>query len=438
MLPSSRSVPAAGALTLLISLNAFSTAAEPATAPATSQSVPVIDGIVQPRRPLPDALADAMKFFKKSDGDYKPGHIDGSLAGYFRSAHVLEDGTPSKRNFCFPARQHAYFINTFLLYHKYSGEPEWLQRAKDLGDWNLIHSTPADAQWPNLPWAVWTDGHGGGSQDKDSTEPDKAAWFGSSYLALYDVTKDKRYLDGAIAIATTLAPKQSEDGSWPFRVVPGDGTVRQPFGGAPVFYVEFFQQLQKYDNNPAWKTAHDKSLKLMVDRNVDKMLWGTYHEDIKEKAENYLSAEPMSFTADYLFRNARQHPEYVDYGKKILAAMESKLVHTDGHPAAPAPAVSEQAGFQHMMPGHTARYCAALTHLYTATGDQAAKRKALSGFNALTYMQSEPGLFRTMFQLVNEKNPNRKREDWYSQHLYTVCHVLESLPHLPELQAQRK
>ena len=34
---------------------------------------------------------------------------------------------------------------------------------------------------------------------------------------------------------------------------------------------------------------------------------------------------------------------------------------------------------------------------------------------ALTYMQSDAGLFRTMFQLVNEKKPNRKREDWYSQ-----------------------
>src|ERR687897_164931 len=71
------------------------------------------------------------------------------------SAHVVEDGSRSARTFCFPARQHAYFINTFLLYHAYSGEAEWLQRAKDLGDWNLAHSTPADAAWANLPWAVW-------------------------------------------------------------------------------------------------------------------------------------------------------------------------------------------------------------------------------------------------------------------------------------------
>lgn len=432
-----QSVSVSVALAAIVSLAGYCVAAE-ADSPAASPAVPVVDGIVQPRRPITDAVTDAMRFFKKSDGDYVPGHIDGPLAGYFRSAHVLTDGTPSKRNFCFPGRQHAYFINTFLLYHAYSGEPEWLQRAKDLGDWNLAHSTPADAAWPNLPWGVWTDGHGGGSGDKDSTEPDKAAWFGSSYLALYDVTKDTRYLDGAKAIAKTLAAKQSDDGSWPFRVVPGDGTVRQPFGGAPVFYVDFFQRLQKYDDNPAWKTAYDKSLKLMIARNVEQNQWGTYHEDIKEKPADYLSAEPMSFTAIYLFRHAKQHPEYVDYGKKILASMEAKLVHTEGHPAAPAPAVSEQAGFQHMMPGHTARYCLALTELYKATGDQAAKRKALSGFNALTYMQSEPGLFRTMFQLVNEKKNHPNREDWYSQHLYTVCHVLEAMPTLPKIKGEEK
>ncbi|HTL28751.1 MAG TPA: hypothetical protein VL282_06015, partial [Tepidisphaeraceae bacterium] len=231
-------------------------AAETPSAPTTQAKVPVVDGIVQPRRPLKDAIADAMAFLKKADQGYVPGKLDGPLAGYFSSAHVEEDGSPSKRTFCFPARQHAYFIFTFLLYNKYSGEAEWLQRAKDLGDWNLAHSTPTDTAWPNLPWAVWTDGHGGGSGDKDATEPDKAAWFGKAYLALYDATKDERYLNGAKKIAETLAKKQGEDGSWPFRVVPGDGTVRQQFGGAPVYYVEFFQLLSKKDSNPDWAKAY--------------------------------------------------------------------------------------------------------------------------------------------------------------------------------------
>ncbi|HZZ41950.1 MAG TPA: hypothetical protein VFE58_03370 [Tepidisphaeraceae bacterium] len=401
---------------------------------ATKPSVRVVDGVVQPRRPISEAIGEAMRFFKKSDEGYVPGHIEGALAGYFLSAHVMKDGSPSKRQFAFPGRQHAYFINTFLLYGKYSGEAEWLQRARDLADWNLAHSTPGDAVYGNIPWSVWTEGHGGGSGDKEATEPDKAAFLGTSYLKLFDVTGEQKYLDGAKAIARTLAARQGEDGSWPFRVVPGDGTVKQAFGGAPVFYVQFFEEMLKHEKDGGYEKVYEKALKLMLERNVEKNLWGTYHEDIKEKAEDYLSAEPMSFTADYLFRHAREHPEYVEMGRKVLGRMEARLVHTEGHPAAPAPAVSEQEGFQHMMPGHTARYCLALTDLYVATGDEAAKKKALSGFNALTYMQSPAGLFETMFQLVGEKKPHPNREDWYSQHLYTVCHVLEAMPKLPELK----
>ncbi len=209
--------------------------------------------------------------------------------------------------------------------------------------------------------------------------------------------------------------------------------MTQDFGGAPVFFVEFFQKLVRYDNTPANRQAFEKALELMLARNVTRGLWGTYHEDVGLKPEDYPSAEPMCFTADYLFRQGKAHREYVEMGRQIMGRVEERLVHTTGHAAAPAPAVSEQAGFEHLMPGHTARYTRALASLYVLTGDQQARRRALSGIHALTFMQSPPGLFRTFFYSLKPKAAGKPRPDWYSQHLYTVCHVLESMRCLPEL-----
>ena len=411
----------------------------PATKRATEAAqseVTVVDGVVQPRRPVAEAIDAAMEFLKRADGGYAPGSIDGELAGYFTSAWVKPDGSRTAREQAFPGRQHAYFIFTFLNYGKYSGDDEWLVRARDLADWNLAHSTPADAKYANIPYSVFTRGEPGGSQDGPSTEPDKAAYLGSAYLALYEATSDQRYLDGARAIADTLVATQGADGSWPFRVMAQDGKVYQQFGGAPVFYVRFFEEMNRREAKAEYQQAHDRALALMIKRNVEDNQWGTYHEDIRDKPATHLSAEPMCFTASYLFRHGKEHPEFIEMGRRVLKAVEERLVHTEGHPAAPAPAVSEQSTFMHMMPGHTARYCLALADLHAATGDEQAKRKALSGINALTYMQTPEDLFATMFQKVNERNPNKKRDNWYSQHLYTVCHVLEAMPLLPEIQAK--
>src|ERR1043165_452086 len=92
-----------------------STAGSLSAAETAPFQVKVVDGIVQPRRPIADAMADAILFLRKADGAYKPGHIDGELPGYMLNAHVNADGSRTTgRQLAFPARHHAYFIRTFL------------------------------------------------------------------------------------------------------------------------------------------------------------------------------------------------------------------------------------------------------------------------------------------------------------------------------------
>lgn len=427
-------LPAAAAEKAKKSRNAKASKSAPTE--AQPSMVKVVDGVVQPRRPLMEAIDDAIRFLRKADGAYVPGNIQGELAGYFMAAHVNADGSRvTRRQLSFPARHHGYFIRTFLNYHAYTGQPEWLLRARDLAEWNIKTSTPPTDAYGNLPYSAHQDGKPTGSADKNSIETDKPAFLGSAYLALYESTGDRRYLDAARKIAATLRPKQRADGSWPFRVIPKDGTVFEDLGGAPVFFVEFFDHLNRHEPKPEHVRARDQARQLMIARNVERGEWGTYHEDIHPKPGTHLSAEPMSFTAAYLLREARSHPEFLEPGRKILRQMEAGLVHTEGHAASPAPAVAEQVTFAHIMAGHTARYCLALAHLYQATGDDAVKRRALSGLNAITFMQNEAGLFRTHFydtRQQKEKDPATVN-NWYSQHLYTVCHMLECMPAFPEI-----
>ena len=72
-------------------------AAAPAASTAPAEKVPVVDGIVQPRRPIHQAITEAMAVLRKADGKYVPGRIDGPLAGYFISCYVNADGTPANR-----------------------------------------------------------------------------------------------------------------------------------------------------------------------------------------------------------------------------------------------------------------------------------------------------------------------------------------------------
>lgn len=412
------------------------TAAIPDAGPgqAARSLVQVVDGIVQPRKPVAQAITEAIQFLRKADGAYVPGRIDGELAGYFMAAHVNADGTRStRRQLSFPARHHGYFIRTFLHYHAFTGEREWLLRARDLADWNIRTSTPASAAYPHLPYSAHQDGKPTGSADKNSIETDKPAFLGRGYLAVYESTGERKYLEAAQRIAATLVPRQRLDGSWPFRVIPEDGSIFEDMGGAPVFFVEFFEHLARHDDKPEYRRARDKALQLLIARNVEQGLWGTYHEDIVPKPGTHLSAEPMSFTADYLFRRGRTEPKYIEMGRRILRQMEGTLVHKSGHAAAPAPAVAEQATYAHIMPGHTARYCLALASFYLATREDQVRRDAMSGLNAVTYMQSDAGLFRTYFYDTKAKSDGGgARPDWYSQHLYTVCHLLETMPVFPE------
>src|SRR5262249_34476451 len=103
---------------------------------------------------------------------------------------VIDDDNHFKYRASYPAYHHAYLIEAFLNYYNYAGNSEALRRARQLADWTIAHSTPADYQWARMPWSTFTEGKPGGIFDKDTLEPDKAGYMGLSYIRLYEVTGD--------------------------------------------------------------------------------------------------------------------------------------------------------------------------------------------------------------------------------------------------------
>jgi len=87
-------------------------------------------------------------------------------------------GAALNRNMAYPAFHHALYIETFLAYYVYSGDPEMIEHAEALAKWNIAHSTPADWKYGNLPYSTVANGRCGGGADGDAVMTDKPAVMG--------------------------------------------------------------------------------------------------------------------------------------------------------------------------------------------------------------------------------------------------------------------
>jgi len=294
------------------------------------------NGIVMPRRPIAEAITDAMQFLKKADGDYVPGRIDGDLAGYFSSVIVKADGTRSQYQLCYPARQDAYFIRTFLHYYAYTGEREWLLRARDLADWNLAHSTPADAAYPNLPYSSFEKGKPTGSADKNSIETDKPAFFGQAYLAVYETTADVRYLNAARKIARRLScasAKTAVGRSECCRRMAASTRI----SARPVFFGRVSNACCAMTTSPHIVSPATKQ-PLYDYTECGAGAFGQLHETAGQR-QGATSRESMSFRPPLPLRSAKIHPEYVEMGRRVLRQMKDPCPYDGarGGPGGPPP-----------------------------------------------------------------------------------------------------
>jgi hypothetical protein len=109
---------------------------------------------------------------------------------------------------------------------------------------------------------------------KGFLQPDKAASFGAELVGLYKMTGNRKYLDAAIGIATTLAarvkPGDGDNSPWPFRVHAQTGEVHKVVKNGKTFAATYtsnytgalllFDDLIALHEGNAAKCAHARDI----------------------------------------------------------------------------------------------------------------------------------------------------------------------------------
>ncbi|MDX2474286.1 MAG: FlgD immunoglobulin-like domain containing protein [Candidatus Krumholzibacteria bacterium] len=205
-------------------------------------------------------------------------NLDGNLNGY-----------PGYLSVSYPAYTACVAIDAFLDWRRWSGDPEGLARARAYADWILEHRTPAGDLYGNLPYSTQTDGVMGGGWDGLAIMTDKPPMFGLRLLRLYDITGDISYWNGAVEIADVMAATQltgdvADDGRWPFRVVPLDGTVTQDYTSHLMPAVRFFDGMATRTGNPIYAQSRDRAWAWLLANPCEPtspsyMRWEAFYED---------------------------------------------------------------------------------------------------------------------------------------------------------------
>ncbi len=398
-----------------------------------------VSGDLIPAFSYSDFISRGMKFLLEEQATWfqgppvtdESGH---SLPPYFGHAKLRPDGAVylepvAGRGVVYPAFHHAVAIETFLSYYVYSGDPEALRKARELADWNIAHSTPLDWLYGGMPYSTFTNGVAGGYVDGDAIMTDKPAIMALAYLRLHRATGDTLYHTAAKRIADVLVKHQGDDGSWPFRVNPKTGEVRESYSSSAIYAVMLFDALDAADPGSPYHEPRARALRWVLENPVRTLDWRGFYEDVGNAPENRTNFDCID-TACYLIAHAEEIPNAITLAKKLDAWIEETFVDRE-HAYAPAPGVYEQKVCFNLMGVHGMHWAMMAADLYRLTGNPAHKRDVVQVMNYLTYhLQPDnriivgPGHGITL----PEGAPF-----WYSCHLGPMWYLLEALGKLPEL-----
>lgn len=349
--------------------------------------------------------------------------------------------------------QFAMALSSWNLFYGYTGNEAVKEEMKYIADYYLTHSlSPADAEWSNIPFPYNTLIYSG-IYDGDMvigprfTQPDKAGSFGFELVKLYKMTNttqyanvtDKRYLDAAVNIASTIAShiKNGDENNspLPFKVnaLTGEiGRLKSNSGSGED------EQLSSYTSNwsgtmelflslidlnagetEKYQKAFDILLEWMKNYPLKTNKWGPFFEDVPGWSDTQINA--VTF-AQFMMNHQEYFPNWKTEVKEIFDWVFKTLGNHEWEKYGVV-VVNEQTAYRVPGNSHSSRQASANLQYAKLTGDNSAVKNAILTLNWATYMVDNDG-----------KNCYPRDEVWMTDGYGDyVRHFLRAMAWMPEL-----
>ncbi len=152
-------------------------------------------------------------------------------------------------NFAYPALHNPSFIFAFLNYVEMfpsaSNAVEARKQAGEYGDWLLEHRHPENYACSLFPFSTIGNGKYTGGCEGSAVTLFRGARVGEAMIALYRTFREEKYLNYARHLGTVFARLQKNDGSWPYRVDPETGEVKEEYTSSAIGTARFLEDLDR-------------------------------------------------------------------------------------------------------------------------------------------------------------------------------------------------
>lgn len=324
--------------------------------------------------------------------------------------------------YCYPSKMFSAVTELMLNYAKLSptDHDNAMKIATNAADYLIKISEPADAPLAYFPPTYAGDGdniNNAAKRFRNQFMIFYPAHSANIYLDLYDATKDERYKNAAIRIASTYQKIQETSGTWKLKIQ-SDGKPVTEVDCIPIEIIQFLDRLSEQYGVKEYVTVRNKAYKWLWKNPMVTFNWSGQFEDVAPVAPYQdLSKDEATAVATYLFNHQKENPSFIQKADELLRYCEDQFViwekpiPLDKH-RWPTPCVLEQYFCYTPIDASVANLIGTYLNGYRATKNNLYLAKAIELANSVTATQdANSGRYAT-FWTEGEKDANPDIIDW--------------------------